>query len=198
MKRIYLLLAVAFAMPFLSIHSTASKSHMTSEGSQFGTEVKKHECKIAAENCPKGELRVYAQGVSSNEDFAEEKALHYAKGKIVSKIKSLVKEATESYMKDIGMDDEVTNQEDFSKTVSSSSEGVISNYKVVCSKLYQLDNGNYKCHVCISVPYEKVDKVAEAAMINAVEKNGKQINQTKAKASRQAAYQKYLEDKANR
>lgn len=198
MKRFYLLLVAAFAIPVLGISSATVWSQKSGESSQFGTEVKKHECKIAAENCPKGELRVYAQGVSSNEDFAEEKALHYAKGKIVSKIQSLVKEATKSYMKDIGMNDEIINLEELEKTVSSSSEGVISNYKVVCSKLYQLDNGNYKCHICISVPYGKVDTVAETAMIKVMKKNGKQINQTKAQASRQTAYQKYLEDKANR
>lgn len=178
MKKMSLCILAALTLSCYSLSGAAAKSSPAPAKYEI---VKENECETETKNCPENELRAYGTAISPRKDFAQDKAALVAKGRIASDMEAIISNAMEEYMKDLGLDEDITNQEETERTIKLTAKTTLRNCKTVCSKVYQLPNGNYESHVCVSVPNEVVIKVAEAAMNNLSEKQGKPLNTVKAK-----------------
>lgn len=199
MKKIFFLTTVSltiFSMSFSCLaigNSAMSQTSYNSIGnSSSKTQVDKEkinldECEEESMREPLNELRAYASAVDDEREFAREEAILLAEAALVERMESLVESTMERYQHKVKVDGATLNQKEIVKDVKSQAQREIKNWKIICSNLYRLSDGNYEYHICVSIPNSIPETIIRTAIINESDRKSVKINKEALEKSYQEA-----------
>ena len=188
MKKIFFLITASLTILGMSFSCSAignaamSQTSYNSIGnSSSKTRVEKEkidldECEEESMREPSNELRAYASAVDDEREFAREEAILLAEAALVERIESLVESTVERYQHKIKVDGNTLNQKEIVKDVKSRAVREIKNWKIICSNLYRLSDGNYEYHICVSIQNSIPETIIRTAIINESDRKGVKIN----------------------
>lgn len=152
MKRISVILSVVlFSVLFVSCISSKKAANKMSIGTEIEMPLSGEEYQSNSEY-----WRYTTEGVSPEMSVAKEIAIQSAREQLAAIVQSNVEMVVDRYAKNFNIGDNADLSQMYEKRAISSVKQTLIGCEVIGEKMYRLENGNYKCFVCMQLSKKSV------------------------------------------